>query len=280
MTFQTYVDTERGLEPSSLSRFTFPAGEQAVRSYIEADRSGNHVAFVRGTDANDYVALGIWARTVRLGGGSPRAIVPYLPGARDDRHGGAGARAYAALINAAETDQVICLDPHSHYMPDLIRNVTVVDPGPLLVTILERTLKKFDGVIIPDEGAKERSMAVAELLNVPTYQATKKRNPDTGQLFNFTCERLPDHANYIVVDDICDGGGTFMGLADVLDAATNRPATRNYALWVTHGVFSGVAKKLREKYRWIYTTDSIKPQDDSVADYTAPVLPYLTQHLK
>lgn len=54
----------------------------------------------------------------------------------------------------------------------------------------------------------------------------------------------------LIVDDICDGGGTFVGLAKELRAAG---ATRVY-LYVTHGIFS---KRLPlEGIDHVYTTDS------------------------
>jgi ribose-phosphate pyrophosphokinase len=58
------------------------------------------------------------------------------------------------------------------------------------------------------------------------------------------------------VDDICDGGGTFLGLAE----ATGLPWSR-VDLYVSHGVFSKNAlKNLSEKFEYVYTTNSYDPQ--------------------
>jgi len=82
------------------------------------------------------------------------------------------------------------------------------------------------------------------------FKAEKKRDFETGQLTGFTCEELLE-GRYLVVDDICDGGGTFRGLA----AATGLPK-ENLDLWVSHGVFSGAAGELNNHYGNIFCTDS------------------------
>jgi ribose-phosphate pyrophosphokinase len=60
------------------------------------------------------------------------------------------------------------------------------------------------------------------------------------------------------VDDICDGGGTFLGLAE----ATGLPWSR-VDLYVSHGVFSKNAlDNLRERFEYVYTTNSYNPKRD------------------
>ena len=56
------------------------------------------------------------------------------------------------------------------------------------------------------------------------------------------------------MDDICDGGGTFIGLASEL---MSKNAGAIY-LAVTHGIFSNGFDGLNRKFRGIFTTDSIK----------------------
>jgi len=57
-----------------------------------------------------------------------------------------------------------------------------------------------------------------------------------------------------VVDDICDGGGTFIGLADLLDERAMRAD-----LYVTHGLFSQGTEKLVQRYsEHVICTDSIE----------------------
>ena len=79
----------------------------------------------------------------------------------------------------------------------------------------------------------------------------KVRDFATGKLSTFQCEDLPETGRLLVVDDICDGGGTFMGLAQ----ATGLPKER-LDLWVSHGVFSRRAAQITSAYGCIFTTDS------------------------
>ena len=57
----------------------------------------------------------------------------------------------------------------------------------------------------------------------------------------------------LIVDDLCDAGGTFIGSAQVLRDA----GARSVSLYVTHGVFSkGVENLLNNGIDAIYTTTS------------------------
>ena len=56
----------------------------------------------------------------------------------------------------------------------------------------------------------------------------------------------------LVVDDICDGGGTFLGLAKELKA---KNAGKLY-LAVSHGIFSRGVERLLEHYDGVFSTNS------------------------
>ena len=58
----------------------------------------------------------------------------------------------------------------------------------------------------------------------------------------------------LIVDDICDGGGTFLGMAKALKA---KHAGTLY-LAVSHGIFSKNLKALKQTFKAIYTTNSFK----------------------
>lgn len=107
------------------------------------------------------------------------------------------------------------------------------------------------------------------------FRAEKHRNPDTGKLDGFSCEPLPETGRFLVVDDICDGGGTFMGLA----GSTGLPKER-LGLWVSHGVFSGRAPQLAEHFGEIVTSDSYPAQNPVEGLRTVPLTPYLTEEIR
>jgi len=230
----------------------FPAGEPHIVGGEPGQLAGDQVACVRGCDADDLVTLLMWASAVRGDGGRPHAVLPYLPGARADRDPRMEAQVYAELINSGRFASVVTLDPHSPVMPGMLDRLTAVGAAELVDRFLPDGLRRdLVGVIAPDHGAANRAGDVARTLEVPLFQALKHRDFQTGRLSGFSCDALPEGGDLLVVDDICDGGGTFMGLAGVIPEAAGR-----LHLWVTHGVFSGAAAGLVTAYSTVMTTDS------------------------
>lgn len=240
----------------------FPAGEAHVKVVNENNGNGllTEIARIHGADGNDLFTLAMWAEAARQRGAKTVLHVPYLPGARQDRGLPFGAKVYADFLNSLELDQVVCFDPHSPVMPGLLNNLTVIDSTALIRHHIvgradsDERAQRYQGIIAPDKGAVERAGRVADACHLPLYHAEKHRDSNTGQLSRFTCEILPDTGRFLVVDDICDGGGTFMGLAE----ATGLPKQR-LGLYVSHGVFSGNAYLLHNHFDEIITTDSYTP---------------------
>lgn len=266
-------------EDDDATVFRYPGGEPSVNLPGTDLAGASRVALVQGADSDDLVLLAMWANDVRRLGGRPVALIPYLPGARADhaeRPVGFDAAVYARLINAAQLDRVICVDPHSRVMPGLIEHIEIIEAVDLIEEYLLHSglLSKLVGVIVPDAGAKHRVGLVAERLRLPTYQARKHRDFATGKLSGFSCDPLPRTGNLLVVDDICDGGGTFKGLAAAVPQAAGR-----LHLWVTHGVFSGEAAELTRHYQTITTTDSHPGCTNVPGARVIPLLPALMNQI-
>ena len=261
----------------------FPAGEQHIRdaedSYDIEVISPTCFFYLTGTDANDYISAAMWTDLQRQRGRSVAGLIPYLPGARQDRGRPFGAEIYANLINNINADQVITFDPHSPVMPEMISHITVVDStAAILKGLSDHALTgQLGGIIAPDKGAHDRAARVAKALDLPVYTAGKKRNPATGHLTDFTCEPIPDDGTIkLVVDDICDGGRTFLGLAD----STGLPPEQ-LALWVSHGVFSGNhGNLLRQRYDHIFTTNSHPGyRNTAVRAWVVPIFRHLYEEI-
>ena len=90
---------------------------------------------------------------------------------------------------------------------------------------------------------------------MPVVECSKSRDVKTGQLSGFKvyADDLGG-ADCIIVDDICDAGGTFMGLAMELK---KKNAGKLY-LAVSHGIFSKGIDDLTKYFDKIFTTDSIR----------------------
>lgn len=267
--------------------FTFPGGEHhlAIEGWQDFPLEGQRdfdldwVADLRGADPGELIQVGLWANAARQRWGNPKALIPYFPAARSDRGLPTGGQVYADIVNSFELDKVVILDPHSEFIVDLIKNVVVADVKPLIIRAMMESptfsIDSLTGIIAPDKGAIGRARDLANLLGLPVVEATKERDFETGKLTGFTCNVPDPDGHYLVVDDICDGGGTFMGLAD---AAMLPP--HQLSLWVTHGIFSGNAKALRNHYRHIFTTDSHPGHNrDQVATTIVPTKTYLSQYL-
>lgn len=252
---ELHARRDEGFLIPSTDRITqFPAGEQHL--VLEAPEAEKPLlALVRGASAEDLVQAGMWIDSAHQRGHRATLALPYLPGARADRGNPFGAQVYANLINALGADRVIAVDPHSEVMPGLIDNLVVYPAARLIARALKGA--GYAGVIAPDAGARERAASAASRLRVPLYQAHKHRDFDTGKLSGFTCDDLPEDGRFLVVDDICDGGGTFAGLAETTGLGPDR-----LDLWVTHGVFSGRAGQALSHFGAVHTTDSHPGHDN------------------
>lgn len=239
------------LTPVPSTAMTFPAGEAHAKQ-PDAGEAPTVIA-VHGTDANDYLAAAQLADVNRALGLTTTLLVPYLPAARADRGVPFGAQHYADLINLVGAEKVVALDAHSPVMPTLVKNLSVVPLRAVIDEFIDAA--GYVGVIAPDEGATQRAGEAAEALGLDLFQATKHRDFESGALTGFSCEALPAEGRLLVVDDICDGGGTFRGLIE----ATGLPKER-VDLWVTHGVFSRRSTGLDEVFGTLHSTDSYGPR--------------------
>lgn len=195
--------------------------------------------------------------------------MPFAFGARQDRRNITGdvlfgAKYYADIINAVGFDKVTIVDPHSNVIAGLINNRRIISAGDVLV---DQFGKKFGsyyaGVIAPDAGAAARAYDVAEKIGAPkVIQAWKHRDVSNGSITGFGIEPI-EAGEYLMVDDICDGGGTFIGLANIL------PDGVVCDLYVTHGIFSQGLRELKNNFKRIITTDSV-PQYN-IADIVIPI---------
>lgn len=235
----------------------FPAGEAHI-NMGHITKGTIQIAHVQGCGHDDLFSLAMWADACKRANCKTAIMLPYLPGARADRGSPLGAKVYADFINGMHVDCVVCVDGHSAVAPALYKQLVAL---PLDSLDCWNNFPHYGGVIAPDIGARARAESVAAKLKLPVYQAMKHRDFATGKLSGFSCETIPAMQPMLVVDDICDGGGTFLGLADVLKLPRNV-----LGLWVTHGVFSNFAfPRLFERYGHVYTTDSFV-QDEQL-DY-------------
>lgn len=168
---------------------------------------------------------------------SPVLDLPYLPYGRQDKEISCyttfALRTFAKLLNALNFQQVIIQDPHSKVALDLINNsIPCYCNIKTYYNMLNANL-----VCYPDAGAEFK---YAKIYDYPYIVGNKARDQATGHITQYELVGKCEDKNVLIIDDICDGGGTFTLLADELKKA----GARNIYLFVTHGIFSKGTKHL------------------------------------
>lgn len=193
----------------------------------------------------------LWDHTTRI-----NLDVRWLLGARMDRSidnmQPSTLTVVADLIDSAWFCRVRLFDVHSPIALQRLRFSSNVLPVSQVKAVLEQLGDVM--CVAPDEGASTRTASILEECGwkEPIVQCQKIRDSQTGKLsgFDISNPSLVWGRRCLIIDDICDGGGTFVGIAAKLREAG---ATHVY-LYVSHGIFS---KKLPlEGIDHIYTTDS------------------------
>ena len=170
--------------------------------------------------------------------------IAYLMAARMDRQMTDSEpftlRIVAAMINQAGFRRVTIFDPHSEVSTALILRSKAIGNEIFVKNCIEHFYQnkpKDDYALIsPDAGALKKIYKVAQFVDAPfVVECTKKRDVKTGHLSGFaTNETDFGGKTCFIVDDICDGGGTFIGLADLL----KKRNAGKVVLVVSHGIFS------------------------------------------
>lgn len=165
-------------------------------------------------------------------------VIPYIPFGRQDRVCNDGEafslEVFANLLNSLNLNYITTDDPHSDVTPALIKNLHVFHQHEMLKPIFNG--KKNFYLISPDGGALKKIYKLAaevDCLNV--IECSKQRNVKNGEIIgvNVHCLDLEETDCYIV-DDICDGGRTFIEIAKVLKTKN----AGKIVLAVSHGFFT------------------------------------------
>jgi len=237
------IEAVNSPDPVDYTVFRFPGGELQVRLGDPIDlRNGGLVlrATLTSAEAVFELALVVDALRRRYGWDVQLGLVcPYFPYARQDRVCAPGEalslKVMCDLINDLDFDAVEIWDPHSDVAVALLDRAMVVPQEAFLGGV---ALRDDLWLVAPDAGAAKKVGAVSKATGRPVIQASKVRDPRSGAI---TATRVdwPDDLgteapNLLIVDDICDGGRTFIELAKEL---RKRPVG-SVILYVTHGIFS------------------------------------------
>jgi ribose-phosphate pyrophosphokinase len=219
-------------------RLTFSGGEAHVR--VDEPAAIGETARIHANvrTAEDLFELVLLTDALRRAGArSVYLCMPYLPYARQDRVCAPGEalslRVVCDFINAQHYAEVEIWDAHSDVALALIDRVRNIRAAEILTWFPVGSKKTV--LVAPDAGALKKVMEVSKNHSMPFVRADKTRDPATGQISGTVV--YSDHigdGNFLIVDDICDGGRTFIELAKQLRPLTNGEVH----LYVTHGIFS------------------------------------------
>jgi ribose-phosphate pyrophosphokinase len=220
--------------------------------------------------------------------------IPYCIGARSDRKFMEGGINYvktviAPIINSQGYNKVTILDPHSDVLEACINNFEKVDNVDLVSFALQDyflskgfetwSASNFDGMrfISPDAGALKKVFHVADAVKYrnEVIIASKHRNLETGKI-DYTNVPMSVHdadKDVFIIDDICDGGRTFIEIAKTVNDVRKLSSSvkrehygKNYLI-VTHGIFSAGFDFLVQYFDGIYCTNSVKDvRDGTIVD--------------
>lgn len=243
----------------SYEQFLFPGGEPHIKIDPGFDRSVPVTVTHRINTFNDLGILCLAADALkRMGAILHQLVIPYFPAARQDRVMVPGeplsVKVYADIVNQLGFQKVIILDAHSDVAPALINNCIPVPNHAFIGEVLQQV--DVNSLVAPDGGALKKIYALSAYLGgVNIIECSKSRDVRTGRLTGFRvyADDL-EGKDLMIVDDICDGGATFTGLAKALK---NKNAGKLY-LAVTHGIFSKGLDELSKYFEKIFTTNSIR----------------------
>lgn len=250
----------------------YPSGEPLIAHHAVSNLRVERIRLLRTFSMLDFMTGLFFVDAMRERGHDvPELILPFVPGARQDRLNPVGdflftAKSVAKEINARGFPKVTVLDPHSEVISALIDRCHVVHASECIDVATFHLA--YDAVVAPDAGSEKRAGAVAKKLGLPVIHGWKTRNVANGEITGFGLERTDGLTRgelarplprVLVVDDICDGGGTFLGLGAVIQ---ERELLAD--LYVTHGLFTQGTAKLLTRYGKLYTTDSLEPHGPEV----------------
>lgn len=248
----------------NIELFQFSGGEWHVK-LEDLDYSNINKVIItnRFKDGNDIMKILIVKDAFeRVGVKEFELIMPYIPYARQDRQCAEresfSLKVFTNIINSANFDKVWVIDSHSDVAPALINNCVNISNKFFLQEILADFVNN-PILISPDAGANKKCNKLAIDLGLDLVKCDKIRDVKTGNLSGF--EVFSNDLlgrDCLIVDDICDGGGTFIGLAQEL----KKKNAGDLYLGVTHGIFSKGVDIFKSVFEEVYCTNSFSDIND------------------
>lgn len=257
--------------------FKFPGGEVQVR--VNGKEAFKQVVVtiskkVRCSD--DIMELLLTVDALRRSGSKQlKLVLPYVPYAQQDRVMVPGEalsiKVFADLLNSCKFEEVEIWDPHSDVAVALIDNARVVPQEELvkwaftgesskrITNSKQEAWLKNCILVCPDAGARKKILKVAGRFGTEKIvYADKVRDVSTGEItgtsVNTDLVTIIEDSKFVIVDDICVGGRTFIEIAMKMRSTLGIQKEDMY-LYITHGIFPNGLDELAKYFDGIYVTN-------------------------
>ena len=175
------------------------------------------------------------------------AVVPYYPGARQDKRKGRtregiSAGLFARMMQSAGVDRVMTVEIHNDSIAGMFNPSVAHLENVFLTKHFVRWLKQQgltgDVVVSPDVGYLERARAYAEEMSADLAALSKERDySKPNQVFRSTLIGEVEDRDILLVDDIVDTAGSVVAAVDELKLQ----GANNINIACVHPVFSDPA---------------------------------------
>lgn len=242
----------------------FPAGEIWVK--LDVPVGANYVRInSRCNNSNDLMRIIMTIDALRRRSVDKIDLfIPYFPYSRQDRVCESGeafsVKVICEMLKCFNLNNIITYNIHSN-VPGVLLDNFVNYQGSREVMNFIQYLNLPDAnfvLVCPDGGAVKRTQELYSsypgvfkaiiYCNKERIDGKVTISPITDSIIGMTA---------FVVDDICDGGATFVAIGKRLK---ERHVKESY-LFVSHGIFSQSTYELSEYYKQIGTTNSIHEDD-------------------
>lgn len=249
-------------------RITYPDGQMSVK-WTEGNLIPAELK-IRINSYEDLILVKSLTELRHIQGEYPKKLfIPCLFGQRSDvrfsEHQSFDLKIITDIINSCEFKEVTIFDPHSTVSLALINNSRKLGPDEYVQRAWDDMRKKSEGhlcMVSPDAGAFKKVFGLGAKFNLPVLGANKHRDLEGN--INLTFAGDVKDKTCLIVDDLADGGYTFIVLGNELK---KRGAKKVY-LYVSHAYFNKGFDELKKSIDGIYCTNSVKDiQDEFVTQY-------------
>lgn len=249
---------------------TFPDSEVHIKFTEEIDHKDEYLIISRLTNANDLFILAQVCDILNRHGVQFDIRIYYLMTMRMDRvmtfNEAFSLKLCADIINSFKARKISILEAHSERSFELIeRSEPLTILGLLKIPLNDKRV-----ICYPDAGAAKRYAGFNSYTeNNNAIILCKKRDLENkGKILSLDFEKKPELdekvSNIVLRDDLCDGGRTFVGAAELL---RKEYPGKKLTIVVTHLVNPIGLKNLAENFDEVVVTDSYKDWTDDALKY-------------